>query len=100
MDPLTKGAIETLFRDYGPLGVVVAVMVYLWRETIMAAIKPGDRTSPNEMVKAISKLTEAVEAQTEQFEDNNRMFRGISAEATSIRQTLTDIRIDLARGGK
>lgn len=95
MDPL----IDKL-AGYGLPGAIFAGVLFLMREQIAAALKPGDRVSPAELVAVIRENTASNRALMEQFKANNDMFHAVLEEAKDMGSTLTDIRIELARAGK
>lgn len=81
------------------LGLVTALIVAIGGSAIYKARKEvGAQEGPSaaaQLQSAIERQTAAVDRQTEQFKENNRMFHSILKEAEKISSGITELRLDL-----
>jgi len=100
------------FAGYGPIGLVVALIIFMMRGEIIATLR-GGTTETGRLIVAIdnntaemSKMVSAIDGQTKQFENNNQYFQqavsGIHDVVDATGKTSTEInnlRMDLAKRG-
>ena len=92
MEPLIP-----VFAQYGPFGLVALLVVYFLRDDIRAAIRrgPADTARLIQAVEGMSaavvtlnetveRQTEAVQAQSDQFERNNGLFENVISETRRV----------------
>jgi len=101
------------FAGYGPIGLVVALILFMMRGEIIATLR-GGTTETSRLIESINKNTaemtrmvDAIGGQTKQFENNNQYFQqavgGIGEVARHTNEThreITELRIALAGRGK
>lgn len=104
MEPVTVEIFDKA-KDYGFSGFVLIAVLWMLRDQIAGALRPGDRTTPNEVVReltllrqSVEKNTEATLAQTGQFTVNNQLFASIAAEVGDIKNDMSRMLVEMARG--
>lgn len=80
------GAVATLITAIGGMAI--------WRGRSEAKQLEGP-SAIAALMAVIDKNTAAINGQTEQFKDNNRLFVAVLKEAEQIRSGLTEMRIDM-----
>lgn len=90
MEPL----IDAL-ADKGLWGLAGVIVVWLMREQIAAALRPADRTSPNELTAAFKENTEAMRLFVQHLTANTKTVEEMRVQVSTITNLMQQINAQL-----